>query len=436
MPIPRTRDLSGPAVLAYGLRPFFLLSAFYSAIAMLVWLATLSGAVEIPTAFSARDWHVHEMLYGYLAAVIAGYLLASVPNWTGRLPLDGGRLAMLVALWAAGRIAMGTSAWTGWAVAAFVDVSFLTILTLVVLRETLAGQTWRNIKIVIVLAFLCLGNLSFHLEAHFQSSVEYGGRIGTAAVVLLIMLVGGRMVPSFTRNRLAQRGPGPLPTPFDGFDRVSLVIAAIALAGFVIAPHALSSGILLLLAGVAQAVRLGRWAGHRTLGEVHILVLHVAYAFVPLGFLLVGAASLGSGTPASIGIHAFAGGAFGTMTLAVMARVAANHTRRPLLEASILPALYVLVVAAALARLAAGFAEAHTMMLMAASALAWSGAFLGLFILLLGPLTSPKLGSPKPSSVMGPTTDAAAETRSVQTRTTPARPTTGLIDAQSPYEGG
>lgn len=418
MPIPRTRNLGGPAILSYGLRPFFLLGAVYSGAVVLLWLAMLSGRAAIPTAFAPRDWHVHEMLYGYLPAVIAGYLLASVPNWTGRLPLDGGRLLALVALWVAGRVAVGTSLWTGWAFAAVLDLSFLAVLTFAVARETLAGKTWRNAKFVIVLSILLAGNLSFHLEAHLLYTAEYGARIGTAAVVFLIVLIGGRIVPSFTRNWLARREPGTLPAAFGRFDMISLGVAAIALTSWVVAPRAMPSAILLLVAGVVQTIRLGRWAGHRTAGGVHVLVLHVAYAFVPPGFLLVGIASLSPDMPASIGIHAWSAGAFGTMTLAVMARIAAGHTRRPILDAPVLRVIYALVVAAALARIAAGFVEAHAMALLTASALSWSAAFLGLFGLLLEPLTTAKLGPPRPG------------------RSGPSFRERALDDARSTHEGG
>ena len=427
MPIPRTSSRFGPPVLSYGLRPFFLLGAFHAGAAMLAWLAMLTGRFTIPTSFASRDWHVHEMLYGYLAAMIAGYLLASIPNWTGRLPLDGGRLLALVALWLAGRIAVATSEWTGWPVAAVVDVSFLAVLALAVARETLAGKTWRNIKILVVLVVLLAGNASFHLEAHLHGAAEYGLRIGTAAVAFLVMLIGGRIVPSFTRSALARRPPGPLPSPFGSVDLISLGIAAVALASFIIAPGTPASAALLLLAGTAQAIRLARWAGYRAAGDIHIWALHVAFAFVPLGFFLLGLAALRPDMPASIGIHAWTGGAFGTMTLAVMTRLAAQHTRRPVLDAPALPALYGLVVGAALFRIAAGFVEAHALLLLTVSALAWAAAFLGLFALLFGPLTAPRLAAPRP---VRPAPGARLAP------TTPARPGAELDDAPRARNGG
>jgi uncharacterized protein involved in response to NO len=139
-PIPRLKDYSGPALFSYGFRPFFLLGAWYSAAAITIWLPFFYGDVAIPTAFSPRDWHVHEMLYGYLAAAVAGFLLTAIPNWTGRLPLQGRPLIAMVALWIAGRIAVSCSAVIGGGVSAALDASFLFVLAAAAAREIAAGR--------------------------------------------------------------------------------------------------------------------------------------------------------------------------------------------------------------------------------------------------------------------------------------------------------
>lgn len=395
MAIPRTLPHSGPAILSYGLRPFFLLGALHAGLAILLWMAMLTGALALPSSFSPRDWHVHEMLYGYLPAVIAGYLLAAVPNWTGRLPLQGGPLLVLVLLWLSGRIAVSVSAVIGWQAAALIDVAFLGLVWLAVAREIFAGRSWRNLKILAILALLLAGNVSFHVEAAFSSHAEHGARIGMAGVVMLIMLVGGRIVPSFTRNWLARRAPGRLPASFGLFDIASLVLAATALAMWIVAPDLVATGGLLVLAGLVHALRLARWAGHRTAGEVPVFVLHLAYAFIPLGFVLLGLAVLSAQTGADAGIHAWSGGAIGLMTLAVMSRLGLSHTRRPVRDTLAMRAIYALVLLTALARVAAPFAPEQWMALLTPAAVAWSAAFLGFFALYLKPLSSPKLASPK-----------------------------------------
>ena len=222
-------------------------------------------------------------------------------------------------IWIAGRVAATTSAWTGWVAAGLVDVAFLLTVGTAVAREIMAGRNWGNRKAPIVLGLLFAGNVTFDLEAHVNGSADVGMRIGIAGTVILIMVIGGRIVPSFTRNWLARENPGRLPTPFGRFDVMSTMVAGAALIAWCLAPAWSATGVFLIFAGFVQAARLARWAGERTWRDPLVLVLHVAFAFVPLGFALVGAASLGL-LPASAGIHAWTGGAFGGMTLAVMSR--------------------------------------------------------------------------------------------------------------------
>ena len=213
-PIPRLRDYSGPALLSYGFRPFFLFGACYAALAILAWLPLFYGEIALATAFSPRDWHVHEMLYGYIPAVVTGFLLTAIPNWTGRLPLQGWPLLVLVIVWAAGRVAVTLSAEIGWLAAALIDSSFLLLVVAATAREIIAGRNWRNLKVLIPVTILGLGNAGFHIEAHVLGAADYGIRVGIAGVLVLIMVIGGRLIPSFTRNWLARENPGRLPVPF------------------------------------------------------------------------------------------------------------------------------------------------------------------------------------------------------------------------------
>ena len=153
-PIPRLREYNGPDVLSYGFRPFFLLGSIFAGAAVLVWLPAYFGEITIPTALAPRDWHAHEMIYGFLPAVVTGFLLTAIPNWTGRLPLRGLPLLVLVLVWAAGRIAVATSAWTSWQVAAVVDLSFLILVAAAAAREVIAGKNWRNLRVIGIVGFL------------------------------------------------------------------------------------------------------------------------------------------------------------------------------------------------------------------------------------------------------------------------------------------
>ena len=333
-PVPRLRDYRGPALLSYGFRPFFLLGAIQAGLAMAAWLPIFNGQLAVSTAFGPIDWHVHEMLYGFLPAVVTGFLLTAIPNWTGRLPIQGMPLLVLVAVWLAGRVAVTYSADIGWLTAAIIDVAFLMLVIAATAREIVAGSNWRNLRVVVMVTLLLAGNIAFHLEAHYSGSAEYGARIGIAAIVLLIAVIGGRIVPSFTRNWLARENPGRLPVPFGKFDAAIILFSAAVLALWIVQPTGNLAAAALIAAGALHIVRLARWAGDRTWRDRLVLILHVGYAFVPLGFLLAGAAALGM-VMGDIGTHAWTVGAAGTMTLAVMTRASLGHTGNALVASPV-----------------------------------------------------------------------------------------------------
>ena len=379
----RRLDYAGPALFAYGFRPFFLAAGAWAAFGIVLWLPQYLGVLALPTHFSALDWHIHEMLYGYVAASIAGFLLTAIPNWTGRLPVNGWPLAGLAALWLAGRIAILVSAWIGAEVAAVIDVAFLVTLAAVAVREIVAGKNWRNLRVLVVLGALIVGNVVFHLEVVLTGRANYGVRIAIAAIIVLISLIGGRIVPSFTGNWLKRSNPGRLPVPFSRFDAVTIAASALALLSWIGAPDFSGSGLLLLIAGVLQLLRLARWAGDRTLSDRLVLVLHVGYAFVPIGFLLTGIATWTAQVPASAGIHAWTAGAIGTMTLAVMTRASLGHTGMPLQAGPATQAIYAMVVLAAVLRIVA--ALINSLSLIEYAGVAWFAGF-ALFVVVYGPL--------------------------------------------------
>lgn len=379
----RRREYTGPALFSYGFRPFFLAGGLWAAFGILLWLPQYLGGFTLPTAFGALDWHIHEMLYGYVAATIAGFLLTAIPNWTGRLPVSGWPLAGLAVLWLAGRLAILFSADIGGIAAAAIDVSFLVALAAVAAREIVAGKNWRNLRVLVVLGVLVAGNIIYHAEVIMIGAADYSVRIAIAAVILLIALIGGRIVPSFTNNWLTRNNPGRRPVSFSRFDMATLGASALALIFWVALPAYPLTGTLLLLAGILQAARLARWAGDRTLTDRLVLVLHVAYAFVPLGFLLVGASTFTEAMPTSSGIHAWTVGAIGLMTLAVMTRATLGHTGRALHAGSATQAIYALILLAALLRIVAAFTGSLALIELAGAL--WIAGFT-CFVLFYGPL--------------------------------------------------
>jgi uncharacterized protein involved in response to NO len=379
------RSFREPALLSYGFRPFFLFGAIWAAFVMAVWPAVLAGSITLPTAFDPVRWHAHELIYGYVPAIITGFLLTAVPNWTGRLPVVGARLLLLVALWAAGRIAVLFSAVIGPSIAAAIDLLFLAALAATVAREIIAGKNTRNLKMLAVLAVLFMGNGISHGELLQSAPADHGLRLGIAAILLLIMLIGGRIIPSFTRNWLVRQGPGRLPRPFGRFDQFALVIAGAALAMWIAASEAVVTAALVGGAAAAHVLRLCRWAGDRAWREPLVAILHVGYAFIPIGFTLLALSILRPQiVPASAAIHAWTAGAIGIMTLAVMTRASLGHTGGALTANRATQLLYVAVIFAAIARLAAGFGIARNPMLQI-SAAAWVFAFAG-FAAVFGPL--------------------------------------------------
>src|SRR6185369_5084897 len=366
------------------LRPFFLFGALYAGLGILAWLPMFYGELAVASLFSPVDWHVHEMLYGYLAAVVAGFLLTAIPNWTGRLPIQGTPLLVLFIVWIAGRVAVTLSVQIGWLAAAVIDCAFLTLLIAACGRELVAGKHWRNLRVLVIVALLLAGNVAFHVEAHMHGYAEDGARVGIAAIVLLIVLIGGRVIPSFTRNWLVRENPGRLPAPFDKFDAITIAASALALALWIVRPTGTPSAVVLLVAAALNLMRLARWAGDRTTRDRLVLILHVAYLFIPLGLLLAGLSALGLVLP-SAAVHAWMAGAAGAMTLAVMTRATLGHTGNALAASPATQAIYAAVVIAAIARICAALEPGLGTWTLHLAAYAWAAAFLG-FAAAYGPL--------------------------------------------------
>lgn len=383
--IPRYRAFEGPPLFRQGYRPFFLGAGLWALVDTALWFAVLNGLLSIPTAFVPAAWHAHEMIFGFAAATIAGFLLTAIPNWTGRMPLQGGPLVVLFAIWLIGRAAVATSAIIGPSLAAGLDLAFPVLLIGVVLREILAGRNWRNLPMPAALVGLLVANVLTHLETiGLADTGSIGQRLGIGIIIILISLIGGRIIPSFTRNWLAKRGATSMPATPNGFDRFCLALVVAALGAWVAIPGEMATGALFLAAGFASFARLVRWRGHDTLAEPLVWSLHAGFAWVPAGLCLIGLGILvPSVFPATAGLHALSVGAIGLMTLAVMTRATLGHTGRELEADRWTTAIYILIAAAALVRVAAPFMVDFYGALLLASAFLWSAAF-GLFVLRYG----------------------------------------------------
>lgn len=378
---------NGPALFSYGFRPFFLFGAIWAALSVPLWIYAYGNGIGFIGDMPAHEWHVHEMLYGYLAAVIAGFLLTAVPNWTGRLPVLGNRLMLLFALWSCGRLAMLARGQIGPVASAVIDCLFLVVLAAMMWREIIVGKNNKNVPVCVLATLLSLSNIGFHSGALSYEVHEFSEHFAIGVIALMIALIGGRIVPSFTRNWLTQRKISPLPAQFGVIDKAALGSAGLALLGWTIDAGNPMTGVLLFVAGGAHALRLARWQGWKTGVEPLVFVLHVGYAWLPVSFLLMGVSAFApAAVPAYAALHALTAGAMGTMTLAVMTRATLGHTGRKLAADAWTIVVYGLVVAGASLRILGATLLVHFYMeAIVLSSLLWSGAF-ALFAVRYGPM--------------------------------------------------
>lgn len=388
----RERSWNGHAIFSGGFRPFFLFASLFAILAIALWLANLLGYDSLNTSHAPVDWHKHEMLFGYTSAVIAGFLFTAVPNWTGRLPVVGWPLIAIFILWLAGRGAMLLGGALPYALVATIDAAFLPVLGAVIAREIISGKNWRNLRVLGPVLMFGAANIWFHVD------IAYGGlgvapvRLGFASVLVLLMLIGGRVIPSFTRNWLARREPGRLPKPFDRYDTITIAASAITLILWTALETAPLLGVIFAILGVAHLFRLWRWAGGRTLSNPLLLVLHIFYAFVPIGFLTLAVGMLWDSPAINTGaLHVFGIGAAGGLTLAVMIRASLGHTGRTLATDRLLNVVMIAVLISVALRLV-GAVWPEFDWAITGSALAWIIAF-GLFTFRVGPwLLTPRAG--------------------------------------------
>lgn len=378
-----------------GFRPFFFGGAAWAVIALTLWICSLAGEISLPTALDPLAWHRHEMLFGFVGAVIGGFLLTAVPNWTGRLPIAGRPLGVLFALWLAARMALLFSAVTWLWLAAILDVGVFLVLGLVAAREVLEANN-RNVPVVGMVLLFGLADLLDYLGTSGTIPFpDLGWQLAIAIVVLLISLIGGRIIPSFTRNWMIKRGmKAGLPGQPDRFDKFVIAATAVAMLLWLTGPDETPIGIVVLAAAVLQAVRWARWSGYRTFADPLVLILHAGYFWIPVGLALLGL-SLAGLVPRSAAIHALTAGAMATMILAVMTRASLGHTARELKANAATVTIYLFVTAGALLRVAASLRLIDYYGGIESAGLAWGAAFLLFLLAYARVLWTPRLGEPR-----------------------------------------
>lgn len=342
----------GLALFAYGFRPFFLLCGVQAVLALALWLAVLGGAFDYAGPWDGARWHMHEMLFGFVGAAIAGFLLTAVPNWTGGRGYAGRPLVGLVLLWLAGRLALNPVAPLHPVPAALIDLAFFPALALTLLPSLVRSGNRRNYPFLGLLGLLSLGNLLCHLDGAGWGTWDAGILLVVDTVLLMLVMVGGRIVPSFTSSALKRAGTPVEITPRPWLERAALASLLAMLAADQADPGGFAAGAAAGLAAVVTAARLAGWQGWRTLAQPILAVLHLGYLWVPVGLALKALWLLGGFHVAAAWLHALTLGAFGTMVLAVMGRVALGHTGREVVGAPATEAAYLLLTLAVLARVA------------------------------------------------------------------------------------
>lgn len=382
-PAARTR----PALLAGGLRPFFLLAGLQAVVTVAVLVTALHAGTWPADALPLTRWHGHEMLLGLVAAAIAGFLLTAVPGWTGREPYAGAPLAALALLWLAGRLALAPGVpLPGW-LAAAVDLAFFPALAVALATPLIRAGQARNLGFLAILAGLFLANLGFHLSARGGVALPFDPLLATVDLIaVLVAVVGGRIVPAFTLNALAARGVGTAVRPKPWLDRLAIAALVLVLAGDLVFPATAAAGVLAGAAALLHAWRLTRWQGHRTLHTPLLWVLHLGYAWLPAGLALKATWLLTGAPPAANWLHALTAGCFATMILAVMTRAALGHTGRALVAPRPMVAAYLLLTAGALMRvLAPALAPGAYLAAVGLAGTLWGLAF-ALFVVVYAPI--------------------------------------------------
>lgn len=376
------------ALFAYGFRPFFLMAGIVAPVGVALWVLSLAGLPMPDGPLPLLRWHAHEMTAGFVGAAIIGFLLTAVPNWTGRPGFAGVPLVVLAAVFLAGRLALLPGSPLPIGLAVPVALAGLPAALLLILPGLIkAGKARLFGPPVIVLAFWAGDLLMLGAEAGWWATDTWrrGQFLTLNMAMVLVGLIGGRIIPSFTLNALRKAGRPAEPQPLPGIDQASVLsLLAVALIDLV-QPEGMMAGGVAAIAAVLVALRLSRWYGLRTLRQPIVWVLHLGYAFVPLA-LATKAAWLLAGVPWGVNwAHLLGAGALALMIMAVMTRASLGHTGRDLVAAPPIIAAYVLLPLAAVVRAFGPYLCTEAMAPLALAGVLWTTAF-ALFLLVFAPI--------------------------------------------------
>ncbi len=383
---------------AYGFRPGFLFAGIAAVLLVPLWAMSFVSGTSLGSTWPPTLWHGHEMLFGFLGSAVAGFLLTAVPSWTGQKGVSGRPLVVLASVWLAARLLIATSGWWPAPLIAAVDLSFLPMLAFLVAGPLLRPRN-RNAVLLVVLGVLWLTDLIFQVALIRKNPVmaNHALNVGIDVVLTLVTVIGGRIVPAFTAAALRQLGVQGAVQSRLVFTVTAIVAMVLVTVGDIFWPDSHVAGALAGIAAIAQGARLVQWRTLRTLRSPIVWILHLAYAWLPIGLGLKAAAMLGGYAIAAFWLHALTIGALTTMVTAVMTRASLGHTGRPLIVHPLITVAYLLLTAAAVVRVfgLSGFGLSFPWVVVW-SALFWTTSFalfVGVYLpILWGPRADGKPG--------------------------------------------
>ena len=383
-------------------RPLFLCAGILAIVAVVWWVAGFVHGIATPILGTGSWWHAHEMIFGFGGAAIGGFLLTAIANWTARPPIAGPMLMALTLTWLVGRVAIGFAESLPFMAVICGALAYFAFLIALAMRELIAARNFKNMRVIAVISVIalfdglfiaaCLDVIALDPVLLYQTAI--------LAIILLISLIGGRVIPAFTRNWMSREQiAAPMPAMFDRFDMVCLASVVVTILAGIISPYGALFGYCALAASLLHAVRLIRWRGIHSWREPIVAMLHLGYFWVPVGLALLGIATL---WPDMLGsrdaLHALTGGAMACMIIAIAGRAALGHTGRELRAGVALNSAFGLIWLSTVARVAVGFDGSAYVSVLAIATLMWIGGWLAFLIgyapVLLGPSQKKTRGIP------------------------------------------
>jgi uncharacterized protein involved in response to NO len=377
-----------PPPLRLGFRPFFLSGAVFSIIAIILWLLMYKGAVNLLPLGGGYWWHIHEMIFGFGCAIIAGFLLTAVQNWTGVRGVQGTTLLILFLLWLAGRVVVLFPGLLGEVLTTIVDLSFLPVVAFVLAKPIVAIKQYRNLFFVPLLMLFTFANIEMHLAIYFPDvfTITFAAYAGVMLVTFLMSVMAGRVTPMFTANGTQT----PKATPLPWLDNATNGSLAIVMFSLLLQPlvgfSEIFFGVILIIAGVFQTMRWLRWRPWITLSVPLLWSIHLSIKFIAYGLIILGLSYLIAEIPSNHIWHLLTVGGMGGLILAMISRVSLGHTGRPLSPPKAMTFAYVFIVLAALIRsLGPWILPEKSLMFIDISGTFWLFAF-GIFVVTYGPM--------------------------------------------------